>query len=155
MFESETTLEEIIKDIDIFCPVKVVFNNITLYNDYDSNIVVDEINGDKVYGELHPLSEVAESRMGDFKDYLVTSINIKIVDFHHSIIDIQGRSPSEVFNCVDVVRCKDCIHRHKENCPMYHEYWMDENHDCDLLVYNYTEDNGFCHLGERYYENDG
>ena len=96
MLISEITLEEIIKDIEVFCPIKVSFNGIVLYNDYDSDIVADEVNGDKIYGELYPLSKVAPSRMRDFKDYLVTSMQIKIVDFHHSIIDIQGKTNCSV-----------------------------------------------------------
>lgn len=94
-FVSEITLEEIIKDIEVFCPVKVSFNGIVIYNDYDSDIVVDEFDGNKVYGELHPLSKVAPSRIRDFKDYLITSIQIIIVDYHHSIIDVHGISRDE------------------------------------------------------------
>ena len=91
MLVSEITLEDIIKDIETFCPVKVSFNGVVIYNDYDSDIVVDEFDGNKVYGELYPFSKVALSRIGDFKDYLITTMQIKIVDYHHSIIYIQGK----------------------------------------------------------------
>ena len=92
MFVSEITLAEIIKDIEAFCPIKASFNDIVLYNDYDSNIEVE----DGVYGELYPLNKVAPNRIEKFKDYLVMSIDIKIVDFHHSIINIRGKKPIEM-----------------------------------------------------------
>lgn len=95
MFVSEITLEDIIKNIEAFCPVKVSFNGVVIYNDYDSDIVVDEFDGNKVYGELYPLSKVAPSRIEEFKDYVVTYVNIQITDYHHSIIDIYGKSVNE------------------------------------------------------------
>lgn len=45
---------------------------------------------------------------------------------------------SPTIDAVEVVRCKDCVHRHsKLYCPM-----------CDLLA-DMSEDEGFCHLGVR------
>ena len=37
---SEITLDEILKHINNFNPVKVTFNDIVLYNDYDSEVEV-------------------------------------------------------------------------------------------------------------------
>ena len=57
-------------------------------------------------------------------------------------------------DAVPVVRCKDCKHRHEDECPMYWEeqYDIDEGdgyYDTDYIVHDYTHDNGFCSWGER------
>lgn len=54
-------------------------------------------------------------------------------------------------DAVPVVRCKDCSNRYTEDCPMKYEWseWCDgwgEYIDCDN---DNTEDNYFCHKGER------
>lgn len=42
-----------------------------------------------------------------------------------------------------VVRCRNCIHRGTWECPMnQYDYSLDE-------YYDMTDDEGFCHLGER------
>ena len=84
---SEITLCEAIKNVDCFCPVKIVFNGIILYNDYDEDVVEIE---DGVYGENKPPMDVISDRLWQFDKYVVTSINIEIVEFHHSIITMQG-----------------------------------------------------------------
>lgn len=43
----------------------------------------------------------------------------------------------------NVIRCKDCIHRKTWKCPM-NQY----NPDFDEY-YDMTDDEGFCHLGEK------
>jgi hypothetical protein len=83
---SEITLDEIIKYLQMFNPIKVMFNDLVIYNDYDSEIEVEE----GLYGEILPLVVVAPSRIKNFEKSIVTSINIDIVEFHHSIIRIQG-----------------------------------------------------------------
>ena len=47
------------------------------------------------------------------------------------------------------VRCCNCIHRETWKCPM-NQYNVDLNEYYDL-----TDDEGFCHLGERDEEADG
>ena len=84
---SEITLREAIEYIDKFCPVKIVFNGIILYNDYDEDLPEIE---DGVYGENKPPMDVVANRLWQFDKYVVTSINIEIVQFHHSIITMQG-----------------------------------------------------------------
>lgn len=84
---SEITLREAIEYVDKFCPVKIVFNGIVLYNDYDENMVEIE---DGVYGEDKPPMDVIPDRLWQFDNYVVTSINIEIVEFHHSIVKMQG-----------------------------------------------------------------
>ena len=87
MKASEIKLYEIIDDLEAFCPVKVTFNNHVIYNDYDSTTEV--VKG--IYGEIYPLSMVAPDRINDFKDSIVNTIEIEIVEFHHSIIKINGK----------------------------------------------------------------
>lgn len=88
---SEITLYEAIKKIDSFAPVKIVLNDIVIYNDYDSEVE----NEDGLYGEIFPPLAVLPDRIREFGDsVMVTSVNIEIVDFHHSIVTIRGRLKS-------------------------------------------------------------
>ena len=80
MKNSEITLREAIENVDIFCPVKIIFNGVVLYNDYD---------GDDI-GECDIPLNVIPDRIWQFDKYIVTDINIKIMEFHHSIISMQG-----------------------------------------------------------------
>lgn len=86
MINSELTLHEALKKVDVFCPIKIIFNGIVLYNDYDSDIEIE----DGVYGEILPPLSVVPDRLWQFDKYIVASINIEIVEFHHSIVTIQG-----------------------------------------------------------------
>lgn len=79
MRESEISLCRAIEYVDQFCPVKIIFNGVILYNDYDSEDDERDI----------PLNVIPD-RLWQFDKYIVTSINIEIVEFHHSIISIQG-----------------------------------------------------------------
>ena len=87
MKHSEITLIEAIEFISRFSPVKIVFNGIILYNDYDENTIEIE---DGVYGENKPPMEVIPDRLWQFHKYIVTSLNIEIVHFHHSVVTMQG-----------------------------------------------------------------
>ena len=54
-------------------------------------------------------------------------------------------------DAVPVVRCRDCIHRYTENCPMFFHasYWhegYEEHVDDDT---DHTEDDYFCPEGKR------
>ena len=80
---SEISLREAIEYVDKFRPVKIVFNGIILYNDYDEN-------EDGVYGEDEPPMDVVADRLWQFDNYVVTAINIEIVEFHHSVVTMQG-----------------------------------------------------------------
>lgn len=55
-------------------------------------------------------------------------------------------------DALPVVRCKHCKHRGFDECPMRHKEWYDyddgEYLEMGFRVYDYTEDNGFCHKGE-------
>lgn len=80
MKTSEITLREAIEYVDQFCPVKIIFNGIILYNDYDSE---DD-------GEYDIPLNVIPNRIWQFDKYVATSINIEIVEFHHSVVEIHG-----------------------------------------------------------------
>ncbi len=75
---SEITLIEALSMLEGFCPVKISLNDILLYDDYDGN-------------ENKPWQEVVPNRLWLFKDYVVYSIEITIVEFHHCIVEIKGR----------------------------------------------------------------
>lgn len=49
-----------------------------------------------------------------------------------------------------VVRCRDCIHRGYDACPMCHdEYYFDEDDGADYWTVDNTDDDGFCHKGAK------
>ena len=74
---SAITIREAIDMAREFCPVKIVFNGIVLYDDY-------------YFDENEPYMNVIPNRIWQFDKYMVTSMNIEIVEFHHSIITMQG-----------------------------------------------------------------
>lgn len=47
----------------------------------------------------------------------------------------------------ELVRCKDCKHRKTCVCPMQEAEFNEW--ECDFEYYDYTEDDGYCHRGER------
>lgn len=56
----------------------------------------------------------------------------------------------------EIVRCKDCKYRYDEGkCPMVFGYYVDYDDDgyWEWWTEDNTEDEGFCHKGER--EEDG
>ena len=87
MTYSEISLREAVEYVDKFCPVKIVFNGIILYNDYDDDVIEIE---EGVFGEVKPPLDVVADRLWQFEHYVVTSINIEIVQFHHSVVTMQG-----------------------------------------------------------------
>lgn len=53
-------------------------------------------------------------------------------------------------DAVPVVRCVDCKYRCTLVCPMYHtETCLDDLDGFDDYNVDRTDDDGFCHLGER------
>lgn len=83
---SEITLYDAIRYVDSFCPVKIIFNDMVLYNDYDSEVEIEE----GLYGEIAPPLSVVPDRIRGFEKSIVQSVEIEIVDFHHSIVMMQG-----------------------------------------------------------------
>lgn len=94
MIHTEITLREAIEKVNAFCPVKIIFNGIVLYNDYDSEVEIQE----GVWGENDIPLNVIPNRLWQFDKYVVTSINIKVVEFHHSIINMQGKYIEEDYS---------------------------------------------------------
>lgn len=84
---SDIKLYEVIGKLGDSSTVKVTFNGEEIYNDYDSTKAV----ADGVYGEIYPLSMVATDRIDGYKNSIVKSINIEVVDFHHTVIEIHGK----------------------------------------------------------------
>lgn len=83
---SEISLYDAIKYVNSFCPVKIIFNDMVLYNDYDSEVEIE----DGLYGEIMPSLAVVPERIRDFEKSVVTYVEVEIVDFHHSIVRMQG-----------------------------------------------------------------
>lgn len=64
------------------------------------------------------------------------------------IISIVDRR--QTIDAVPVVRCKDCKHRGGYHCPMYHtETSLDDLDGFDDYNVDRTDNNGFCHRGEK------
>ncbi len=91
MSNGKLTLRGAIEKTAAFCPIKIIFNGIVLYNDYDSEVKIEE----GVYGEVGTPIDVIPNRIWQFDKYIVNSINIEIIEFHHSIIAIQGEYQEE------------------------------------------------------------
>ena len=54
-------------------------------------------------------------------------------------------------DAVPVVRCYECKYRCTQTCPMYHtETCLDDLDGFDDYDVDRTDDDGFCHLGERW-----
>lgn len=85
---SEITIRQAIEKLDTFCPIKIIFNGIVLYNDYDEDMIEIE---DGVWGENKLPIDVIPDRLWQFDKYIVTDINIKIVQHHHSVVTMQGK----------------------------------------------------------------
>lgn len=87
---SEITLREAIEKVEAFCPVQIIFNDIYLYNDYGEDVIEIE-EEENVYGEDKPPMAVVPTRLWRFDNYIVTSLSIEIVDYHHSIVKMYGK----------------------------------------------------------------
>lgn len=62
--------------------------------------------------------------------------------------NILGEAPT--IDAVPVVRCRDCIHRGYDACPMCHdECGYDEDDGYDYWTVDNTTDDGFCHMGAK------
>lgn len=76
--QSEITFTCAVQRVQDFLPVKILFNGIVLYDDWD-------------FDEPHtPTIDVLSQRLWQIDRYIVDEINIKMVDFHHSIVSMQG-----------------------------------------------------------------
>ena len=91
MKQTEMTLDAALKIVDEFCPIKVIFNNCILYNDYDDEVPRGkDVDDTVVYGETQPPMKVIPHRLYMNHSYVVTAIKVEIVQHHHSIVTITG-----------------------------------------------------------------
>jgi hypothetical protein len=89
--QSEIEFWEALKLLDPMNPIKVIYNKKELYNDYDSKTVLRVLaNGDKLYGEVQPPNIIIPARFPELLNKRVYTINIEIVDFHHSVVYMYG-----------------------------------------------------------------
>ena len=74
-------------------------------------------------------------------------------DLHHTLVTVCSYIDEiPAIDAVPVVRCVDCKHRYTFVCPMYHTetYIGDLDGFDDDYEVDRTDDDGFCHLGERW-----
>lgn len=90
---SEITLREAIEKVEAFCPVQIIFNDIYLYNDYGEDVILLTTleDGTKVWGENRAPIDVIPDRLWQFDKYVVTELNIEIVEYHHSVVTMRGK----------------------------------------------------------------
>ena len=84
--QSEIQLWEVIKMLDQFCPIKIIYNKKVLYNDYDSKVEIEP----GAFGETFPPEMALAQRHNELLNKLVYSIKIDVVQHHHSIVYITG-----------------------------------------------------------------
>lgn len=85
----EMPILEVLDKLDMFAPVKICFNDSVLYNDYDAT----EENEVGIIGESVPHMLIVPTRLKtalDKYDIYVNQIDIRIVDYHHSIVYLYG-----------------------------------------------------------------
>lgn len=87
MKQSELYLFEVLNKLDSLAPIKISLNGIVLYNDYDSCVPVGD---STMYGETASWQEEIHKRLWQAKDYIITEAKVKIVQHHHSIIELRG-----------------------------------------------------------------
>lgn len=93
----------------------------------------------------------------------------RLIDADELIVDLQHRCSNETFykqvkeslidcaptiDAVEVVRCWECTHRRKRECPLYNEKYMEYDMgygDIEQVckITDDTIDDGFCYKGER------
>ena len=77
MNNSEVSIIEAVQGLESFSPIKITFNGVVLYDDWD-------------FDEIKPPIETLQNRLWRYDNYVVTSISIKVVDFHHSFVHLNG-----------------------------------------------------------------
>ena len=72
-------------------------------------------------------------------------------DLHHTLVTVCSYIDEiPAIAAVPGVRCVDCKYRCALVCPMYHtETCLDDLDGFDDYDVDSTDDDGFCHLGER------
>ena len=80
---------EVLDDLRVFAPIKICFNGVELYNDYNSK---DEIEPG-VFGEIVPYMIAMPMRLKtalDKYNVYVNKLDIHVIHHHHSIVYLYG-----------------------------------------------------------------
>ena len=83
---SEITFLEILDNLRFLAPIKIIYNDTVIYNDYDSKVEIEP----GVYGELLPPICAIRHRNPEYFDKKVDEYNVTIVDFHHCVLNVKG-----------------------------------------------------------------
>ena len=87
MKHSEITLSEAIQMVNNFLPIKIIYNDEVLYNDFDTEI--DEF-GES--GESYPPNVIVPYRIKGRENNIINTVKIEIVQSHHSIVTLRGEA---------------------------------------------------------------
>ena len=86
---SEVTIEEVWPHLCELGVCELRINDRTIWSDFALDVLADEEYYHKACNDYLKCAE--EELLGDlWKNFRITNINIKIVDFHHCIADIKG-----------------------------------------------------------------
>lgn len=77
MKHSSLTILDAIRGLEFIPPIKLTFNGSVLYDDYEND-------------ETRPLIDAVKERLPAFDKYVVTSMKVDVVSFHHSIVEMSG-----------------------------------------------------------------
>jgi hypothetical protein len=87
--EYKRPILEVLDMLRCFNPIKVCFNDVELYNDYNSTVEIEP----GVVGETLPYMVAISERIKnvlDEYDVLVTKLELLPVSYHHSLVYLYG-----------------------------------------------------------------
>jgi hypothetical protein len=76
MAHSTVTISEAIDGLSFIPPIKLTVNDNVIYDDYEGD-------------EKVALEDALRERLSDADKYVVTYINVVVVHFHHSIVEMR------------------------------------------------------------------
>lgn len=87
--ENKRPILEVLDMLRGFNPIKVCFNDVELYNDYNSTVEIEP----GIVGEILPymvaISERIKNVLNEY-DVLVTKLELLPVSYHHSLVYLYG-----------------------------------------------------------------
>ena len=87
MKHSEITLSEAIQMINSFLPIKIIYNDEVIYNDFDT-----EVGEFGESGETYPPNVIVPYRIEGRERNIINTVEIEIVHHHHSIVTLKGEA---------------------------------------------------------------